>query len=215
MSLAVGVSTAVLSLGIGTLVGALAGYRGGSVDRILMRAVDVLYALPGILIAILLSLVLGRGFMGILAALGLTAWVTQARLVRAQVLQARQLPYVEAARAIGATGPALVFRHILPNLWGPIVVSLSFQIPNSIMSESFLSFIGLGLQPPLSSWGTLANEGFRAIRSYPHLIIFPGSALFLTLLAFNYLGEGLRDRLSSAPGSEGFAAEGSARLTRG
>jgi oligopeptide transport system permease protein len=157
--------------------------------------VDLFYIFPSILLAILLMVVLGRGFVGILLALGMTAWVTQARLVRGQVLQAKEMSYVEAARALGVRRPAIILRHILPNLWGPIIVSLSFQIPTNIMAESFLSFIGLGLQPPFSSWGTLASEGFRAMKSYPHLIIFPGTVLFVTMLAFNYLGDGLRDAL--------------------
>src|SRR5690606_13582435 len=135
------------------------------------------------------------GIGGIILALGLVAWVTQARLVRGQVLQAKELAYVESARAAGMGGLRIVVRHILPNLLGPIIVSVTFQIPASILAESFLSFIGLGIQPPHSSWGTLANEGFRAMRSYPHLILFPGTVLFLTLLAFNYLGDGLRDVL--------------------
>ena len=123
----------------------------------------------------------------------MTAWVTQARLVRGQVIQAREMVYVEAARALGTGNAAIIFRHILPNLWGPIIVSLTIQIPTNIMAESFLSFIGLGLQPPFSSWGTLASEGFRAMRSFPHLIIYPGAVLFVTMVAFNYLGDGLRD----------------------
>jgi oligopeptide transport system permease protein len=195
ISLSVGASSACFALLIGTLAGGFAGYRGGWVDRAIMWSADVIYVLPGILVAILLTLLFGRGFLGILVAIGLTSWVTQARLVRAQVLLARELPYVEAARAIGASESTILFRHVLPNLWGPILVSISIQIPGAIMAESFLSFIGLGLQPPVSSWGTLANEGFRAIRSFPHLIVFPGAALFLTLLAFNYLGDGLRDLL--------------------
>ncbi len=195
MSLAVGALTAVFALVLGVLVGAWAGWRGGWIDRVLMRMVDLFYTFPSLLLAILTGLILGRGFLGIAVAIGMVSWVTQARLVRAQVLQARELPYVEAARALGLSAPRIVLHHILPNLWGPILVSLSFQIPSNIMAESFLSFIGLGLQPPYSSWGTLAAEGFRAMRSHPHLIIFPGAALFLTLLAFNYLGDGLRDWL--------------------
>lgn len=195
MSLAVGVFTAVFALVLGTATGALAGYFGGWVDSVLMRIVDIFYIFPSLLLAILLMLLLGRGFTGILLAIGLTAWVTQARLVRGQVLQAREMAYVEAAKAVGVRNLPIIFRHILPNLWGPIIVSLTVQIPANIMSESFLSFIGLGLQPPYSSWGTLASEGFRAMRSYPHLILFPGTVLFLTMLAFNYLGDGLRDVL--------------------
>ena len=195
MSLAVGILTAIFALTLGTFTGAIAGYQGGWTDHILMRIVDLFYIFPSLLFAILLTVVLGRGFFGILVALGMTAWVTQARLVRSQVMQAREMPYVESARAIGVRNLGIIFRHILPNLWGPIIVSLTFQIPTNIMAESFLSFIGLGLQAPYSSWGTLANEGFRAMKSFPHLIIFPGTVLFLTMLAFNYVGDGMRDLL--------------------
>jgi ABC-type dipeptide/oligopeptide/nickel transport system permease subunit len=133
--------------------------------------------------------------------LGMVSWVTQARLVRGQVLQVKEFPFVESARAMGVKHPRIIVRHILPNIWGPMIVSLTFQIPTNIMSESFLSFIGLGLQPPYSSWGTLASEGFRGMRSFPHLIIFPGLALFVTMLAFNYLGDGLRDLLDPQTGN--------------
>src|SRR5690606_21325301 len=129
---------------------------------LLMRIVDVFYIFPSLLIAILLTVYFGRGFFGILLALALTSWVTHARLVRNLVLQAKEMLYVEGARAMGIRGARIVVRHILPNIVGPMVVSLTFQIPTNIMSESFLSFIGLGLEPPYSSWGTLANEGFRA-----------------------------------------------------
>ncbi len=193
ISLSVGVATALFALVLGTLTGAAAGYRGGWTDRILMHFVDLFTIFPSLLLAILLMLLLGRGFFGIWLALGLVSWVTQARLVRSQVMQAKAMPYVEAARAIGLRRRMIVFRHILPNLWGPILVSLTFQIPTNIMAESFLSFIGLGLQPPHSSWGTLAAEGFRAMQSYPHLILFPGLILFLTMLSFNFLGDGIRD----------------------
>jgi oligopeptide transport system permease protein len=195
LSLSVGVLTALFALLLGTLTGAVAGYFGRWVDTLLMRLVDVFSIFPSLLLAILLMVLLGRGITGIFLALGLTAWVTQARLVRGQVLQAKELLHVEAARALGLGDARILLRHILPNLWGPIIVSLTFQIPTNIMSESFLSFLGLGLQPPYSSWGTLANEGFRAIRGEPHLILFPGAVLFFTMLAFNYLGDGLRDAL--------------------
>ncbi len=195
LSLAVGAVTAVFSLVLGIATGAWAGWRGGWVDRLLMRVVDLFYSFPSLLLAILIGLVLGRGFLGIALAIGVVSWVTQARLVRSQVLQAREFAYVESARALGLGGHEVVLRHVLPNLWGPILVSLTFQIPTNIMAESFLSFIGLGLQPPYSSWGTLAAEGFRAMQSYPHLILFPGATLFLTLLAFNFAGDGLRDWL--------------------
>ncbi|MBS1959692.1 MAG: ABC transporter permease [Bdellovibrionales bacterium] len=195
LSLAVGFCTAIFSLLLGTFTGAIAGYFGGKWDKILMSLVDMFYIFPMLLLAILLTLMFGRGFFGIFLAIGMTTWVSQARLVRALVLQARELPFVEAGRAIGLTHGEIIFRHIIPNLWGPMIVSLTFQIPNNILTESFLSFIGLGLQPPYSSWGTLANEGFRGIQSYPHLMIFPGLALFITMLAFHFLGDALRDIL--------------------
>ena len=195
LSLAVGFCTAIFALVLGTATGAVAGYFGGTWDRILMGVVDLFYIFPMLLLAILLTLLLGRGFTGIFLAIGMTTWVTQARLVRALVLQARELPYVEAGRAIGLTHGRILFRHIVPNLLGPMIVSLTFQIPNNILTESFLSFVGLGLQPPYSCWGTLANEGFRGIQSYPHLMIFPGMALFITMIAFHFLGDSLRDIL--------------------
>ncbi len=200
LSLSVGIFTAILSLVLGSATGAIAGYFGGKWDRMLMMVVDIFYILPMLLLAILLTLLLGRGFVGIFLAIGLTTWVSQARLVRALVLQERELPYVEAGRAIGLTQLKLLFRHILPNLSGPMIVALTFQIPNNILTESFLSFVGLGLQPPYSSWGTLANEGFRGIQSYPHLLIFPGLALFITMLAFQFLGDALRDYLDPKKG---------------
>ncbi len=195
LSLAVGFCTAIFALVLGTITGAVAGYFGGKWDRVLMGIVDVFFIFPMLLLAILLTLLLGRGFFGIFLAIGMTTWVTQARLVRALVLQARELPYVEAGRAIGLTHFEVIFKHIVPNLLGPMIVSLTFQIPNNILTESFLSFVGLGLQPPYSSWGTLANEGFRGIQSYPHLMIFPGLALFITMIAFHFLGDSLRDIL--------------------
>jgi oligopeptide transport system permease protein len=196
MSLSIGIFTTLAALLIGTAIGSVAGYKGGWLDTLLMRMVDLFYIFPSALLAILLMLLLGRGFLGIFVALAMTAWVTQARLVRGQVLQVRELTYIEAARALGVPDFTIIARHIFPNILGPIIVSLTVQIPTNIMAESFLSFIGLGLQPPYSSWGTLASEGFRAIQSYPHLIIFPGTILFITLLAFHYVGEGLRVALS-------------------
>jgi oligopeptide transport system permease protein len=133
-----------------------------------------------------------KALTGIFLALSVVGWVSLARLVRGQVLQVREMLYVEGARAIGVSSWRIVARHIFPNILGPIIVMLTFQIPSNILFESFLSFIGLGLQPPFSSWGVLANDGWKA-KSYPHLILYPGLALFLTMLAFNLLGDGLRD----------------------
>lgn len=195
ISLAVGFFTAIFSLVIGTVYGAIAGYMGGKVDTILMRTADVLSALPSLLVTVLLMLVVGRGPLGIFLALGIIGWVGEARLVRGQVLQAKEMLYVEAARSLGMRPWRILFQHILPNILGPVIVSLTFGIPQNILAESFLSFVGLGLEPPFASWGTLANEGWRAYRTYPHLIFFPGIVLFLTILAFNFLGDGLRDAL--------------------
>jgi oligopeptide transport system permease protein len=161
----------------------------------MMRIADILYSLPSLLLTILLMIVVGRGPLGIFLALGLVGWVGEARLVRGQVLQAKEMLYVEAARSLGVHPIRIMLRHILPNIMGPVIVSLTFGIPQNIMAESFLSFVGLGLEPPYASWGTLANEGWRAYRTYPHLILFPGIILFLTILAFNFLGDGARDAL--------------------
>ncbi|MDR3607969.1 MAG: ABC transporter permease [Oligoflexia bacterium] len=197
-SLTVGICTTLAALLLGLLGGATAGYFGGRIDRALMRVVDLFYLFPSLLLAILLMIFLGRGLSGILISISLTAWVVQARLVRGQVLQARELAYVESARALGLGNARIIFRHVVPNLWGPIIVSLTLQIPTNIMAESFLSFLGLGIRPPLSSWGTLAADGLRAIRYAPHLIIFPGGILFLTALAFNTLGDWLAGWLDPA-----------------
>jgi oligopeptide transport system permease protein len=193
ISLSVGFFTAVFSLVIGTVYGSISGYAGGKVDTVLMRLADVLYALPSILVTVLIMLVVGRGPVGIFLALGVVGWIGGARLVRGQVLQAREMTYVEAARSLGVRQSRILFHHILPNILGPVIVNLTFDIPQNILSESFLSFVGLGLEPPYASWGTLANEGWRAYRTYPYLILFPGIVLFLTILAFNFLGDGLRD----------------------
>jgi ABC-type dipeptide/oligopeptide/nickel transport system permease subunit len=199
VSIAVGAGTALIALIIGTAYGLASGYAGGRVDSAMMRLVDVFYALPDLLIFILLSLVLGRTIGGVLLSLGFVAWVRFARIARGQVLQAKRLAYVEGARATGAGGCRVVLRHILPNIAGPILVTLTFSIPAAILAESTLSFIGLGINDPYSewgtSWGTLMQDGWRAMRSFPHVILFPSAAVFLTILAFNVLGSALQDVL--------------------
>ena len=202
MSMAVGLLTAVCSLAFGGVYGAISGWCGGWIDSLMMRAIDVLFAIPSLVLLILVKVVFDaynafenpelKALTGIFLALSVVGWVSLARLVRAQVLQAKQMLYIESARALGASSARILLRHVLPNILGPIVVMLTFQIPSNILFESFLSFIGLGLQPPYSSWGTLANDGWRA-KSYPHLVFFPGITLFVTMLAFNLLGDGLRD----------------------
>jgi oligopeptide transport system permease protein len=199
VSLTVGIGTGLIALVIGSLYGLVSGYAGGALDSFLMRVVDVFYSLPDLLIFILLSLLFGRNIGGVLLALGLVTWVRFARIARGQVLQAKEFVYVEGARAIGAAHGRIIMRHILPNISGPILVTLTFSIPAAILAESTLSFIGLGINDPYSawgtSWGTLAQDGWRAMRTYPHVILFPALAIFFTILAFNFLGNGLRDAL--------------------
>ena len=199
VSLTVGLGTAILALVIGTTYGVVSGFRGGTLDNFMMRLVDIFYGLPDMVIFILFSLLFGRTIGGLLVALGLVSWVRFARIARGQVLQAKQLLFVESARAMGASKRRIVTRHILPNILGPIIVTLTFSIPSAILAESTLSFIGLGINDPYSawgtSWGTLAQDGWRAMRTFPHLIFFPAAAIFLTILAFNTLGNGLRDLL--------------------
>jgi oligopeptide transport system permease protein len=199
VSMTVGLGTALIALIIGTAYGLVSGFTGGNLDHFMMRIVDIFYGLPDMLIFILLSLLFGRNIGGLLVALGLVSWVRFARIARGQVLQAKEFLYVEGARAMGARRQRIVRRHILPNIIGPIIVTLTFSIPSAILAESTLSFIGIGINDPYSpwgtSWGTLAQDGWRAMRTYPHVIFFPAAAIFLTILAFNTLGSGLRDLL--------------------
>jgi oligopeptide transport system permease protein len=199
VSLAVGLGTAIIALLIGTTYGLISGFKGGSLDNVMMRVVDIFYGLPDLLIFILLSLLLGRNILGLLLALGLVSWVRFARIARGQVLQAKEFLFVEGARAMGASRRRMICRHILPSILAPILVTLTFSIPSAILAESTLSFIGLGINDPYSpwgtSWGTLAQDGWRAMRTYPHVIFFPAGAIFLTILCFNTLGNALRDLL--------------------
>ncbi len=193
ISLFIGVVTTLIAVLIGTVYGAVSGYVGGRTDSVMMRIVDVVYALPDLLLIILLTVVLGRGVAGIFLALTLVSWVTVARLVRGEALRIKEFTFVEAARALGAGHLRILSREILPNMLGLLMITISFRIPVSILAESTLSFVGLGISPPFSSWGTLANDGWTAIKYYPHLILFPSLAIFSTILSFNFLGEGLRD----------------------
>ncbi len=199
VSLTVGVVTSLVAVLLGTLYGAISGYIGGKTDDVMMRVVDIVFALPDLLLIILITVVLGRGVTGIFLALTLVSWVTVARLVRGEVLRVRELAFVEAARALGAGHARILLGEILPNILGLLIVTVSFRIPSAILAESTLSFVGLGISPPFSSWGTLANDGWMAIKFYPHLLFFPSLVIFGTILSFNFLGEGLRDLLD--PGS--------------
>jgi len=195
VSLFIGISTTLLALVIGTIYGSISGYIGGRMDGFMMRVVDVIFALPDMLMIILVTVMMGRGIAGMFIALTLVSWVTVARLVRGEVLRIKEKTYVEAARALGASSPRILMQEILPNILGLMVVTLTFRIPVAILAESTLSFIGLGIAPPFSSWGTMANEGWKSIKFYPHLILFPSLAIFFTILSFNFLGDRLRDDL--------------------
>ena len=195
ISLLVGVIATLVSLLIGVTWGATAGYRGGRLDEFMMRVVDILYSLPYIFLVILLLVFFSRSIVMLFVALGLVQWLTMARIVRGQVLSLKQQTFVEAARALGATDARIIFRHIVPNTLGPVIVYTTLTVPAVILQEAFLSFLGLGVQPPAASWGTLVSDGARLLALFPWLVIFPGVALSLTLLCFNFLGDGLRDAL--------------------
>jgi len=195
VSMSIALVTAFSSVLIGVFVGTLSGFVGGWTDRIVMRSIDILYTLPSLIIMILVMMIVGRNLAGVFVALTLTGWLGTARLMRAQVKSWQNRPFVEAARALGMGPMRLIFRHILPNCIGPIIVELSYQIPTNVLAEAFLSFLGIGIAPPTPSWGIMADEGWRALQSYPHVTLFPGLMIFFTMLSFNLIGDHLRDRL--------------------
>lgn len=200
VSLAVGFIATFVSFLIGILWGATAGFLGGTVDNIMMRIVDIMYGMPFMFLVILLMVIFqempaDKKLYLLFGALGAVQWKTMSRIVRGQVISLRQLEYVEAARAIGVGKAKIIFRHLIPNALGPIIVYTTLTVPAVMLEEAFLSFLGLGVQAPYASWGSLASEGAKAFREYPWLIIFPGAALAATLLALNFFGDGLRDAL--------------------
>jgi len=195
ISLLIGFLGAFMNLSIGVLYGGISGFLGKRVDAVMMRIVDILYGVPLLLVVILLMVYLGAGLKSILIAFGMVYWLNMARIVRGQILSLKEEEYVLAARVLGADRRRILLRHLIPNAIGPIVVTTCLLIPSAIFLEAFLSFIGLGVQPPEASWGMLASDGYKAIRSYPWQIFFPAGAIGLTLLAFNFLGDGLRDAL--------------------
>ena len=195
ISLLVGLVGTLVSLLIGVTWGAVAGYRGGALDTFMMRVVDILYSLPYIFLVILLLVFFSRSLIMLFVALGLVQWLTMARIVRGQVLSLKNQTFVEAARALGAGDGRIIFRHIVPNTLGPVIVYTTLTVPAVILQEAFLSFLGLGVQPPAASWGTLVSDGAKVLALFPWLVIFPGAALSLTLMCFNFLGDGLRDAL--------------------
>jgi len=195
VSLTVGLVGSLTALVIGLTYGSISGYLGGRTDNYMMRFVDVMYAFPTLLFIILIMVVLGPGLTNIFIGIGAVGWMGMSRLVRGQFLSLKEKDFVEAARMIGARPPEIISRHLLPNSLGPVVVALTLSIPGLILTEAVLSFIGLGVPPPFPSWGQMIYEGWQGLRAVPHLTIFPGLAITLTMLAFNFLGDGLRDAL--------------------
>lgn len=195
ISLAVGFIATAVALVIGVTWGAIAGYVGGRVDSVMMRFVDILYALPFMIFIILLMVVFGRNILLLFLAIGAVEWLTMARIMRTQVQSLRQQEFVEAAVSLGLSPFAIIFKHIIPNALGPIIVYTTLTIPSVMLLEAFLSFLGLGIQPPQTSWGLLISYGAETMEEYPWLLIFPGMALTVTLFSLNFLGDGLRDAL--------------------
>ena len=195
VSMLVGMGAQVIIVLIGVPVGSLSGYLGGRTDLFLMRVVDVMYAFPNLLFVILVMSMLGAGLTNIFIAIGVTGWVGIARQTRAQVLAIKQKEFVEGARALGAGFGRVLVRHVLPNSLTPIVVAVTFGIPQAIFTEAALSFIGVGINPPTPSWGQMVGEGQQFLRSYWHLCVFPSIAIAVTMLSFTFLGDGVRDAL--------------------
>ncbi len=195
VSLRVGFSVVILASVIGVTLGAMAGYFGGAVDLIVMRLCDILLAFPGILLAIALVAVLGPNLNNVILALATIGWVGYARLVRGQVLKVREMEYVVAAKALGAKSPRVILRHVLPNVINPVIVMATLGLAGAILAEAALSFLGLGVQPPIPSWGAMLTAGRRYLGLANHLAIFPGAAIMLAVMGLNFLGDGLIDAL--------------------
>ncbi|MDD3598606.1 MAG: ABC transporter permease [Firmicutes bacterium] len=195
ISLTVGFLASLINLTVGVVYGGISGFYGGRVDNVMMRIVEVLNAIPMLLYVILLMVILEPGLQNILIALGLVYWLGMARIVRGQVLSLKEQDFVLAARTIGASNWQIIIKHLIPNAMGPIIVTATLNIPAAIFTEAFLSFIGLGVNAPMASWGVLASDALQSFRSYPWQLFFPAIAISITMFAFNFLGDGLRDAL--------------------
>ncbi|HOO97206.1 MAG TPA: ABC transporter permease [Caldisericia bacterium] len=195
ISLYIGIVVMFISLLIGIPLGAIAGFYGGKLDSVIMRFTDIMFAFPGLLFAIAVMAVLGRDLFNVFIALGLVGWPPIARIIRGEVVALKETEFVEAARSIGATNKRIIIRHLLPNMLAPIIVYVSLGIAGAIMSEAGLSFLGIGVKPPMPSWGSMINEGFQHALNAPHVWLVPGVVIALVVLAFNFLGDGLRDAL--------------------
>ena len=195
VSLTIGIVVQAIVLVIGGTIGLVAGYFGGWIDNLLMRFTDIMYAFPDLLFVLIIVAALGPTLVNIFVAIGLVSWVGLARLVRGQVLSIKEKEFVEAARAAGSSPFKIIAKHLLPNSLGPVIVTLTFGIPAAIFTEAVLDFLGVGLRPPQPSWGVMVFEGYAAVDAYPSLVIIPCLALSMTMLAFNFIGDGLRDAL--------------------
>jgi oligopeptide transport system permease protein len=195
VSLAVGIVATFVSLAIGVIYGATAGFIGGRVDAVMMRIVDIMYSLPFIFFVIILMVIFNQNFILLFVAIGAVSWLTMARIVRGQTLSAKQKEFVEAARAAGVGTFGIIRRHIVPNVVGPVIVYVTLTIPSVILAESFLSFLGLGIREPFTSWGVLISDGASTMETAPWTLIFPAVFMALTLFCFNFIGDGLRDAL--------------------
>jgi oligopeptide transport system permease protein len=195
ISLMVGFLASLVSVFVGVIYGAVSGYIGGRLDNFLMRVVDILYALPFIFLVIILMVYFGRNIFLLFVGLGLTQWLTMARIVRGQVISLKQKEFIEAAYAMGISKRSIILRHLIPNTLGPVIVYLTLTIPLTILEEAFLSFLGLGVQAPMASWGTLISSGVEVMEIAPWALIAPALTLSATLFSLNFLGDGLRDAL--------------------
>jgi oligopeptide transport system permease protein len=195
VSLSVGLCATAVALVIGVIYGAVSGFLGGKIDIFMMRIVDIIFALPFTVFVILLMVFFGRKFVLLFVAIGAVQWLTMARIVRGQVMSIRKQEFIEAAEALGLSQLRIIFRHIIPNALGPIIVYATLTVPAVMLLEAFLSFLGLGVQPPMSSWGVLIKDGADSMEEFPWLLIFPGAILALTLFSLNFLGDGLCDAL--------------------
>ena len=195
ISLTIGFTAAAINMVIGVLYGGIAGYLGGMVDLVMMRIVDILTGIPSLIYMILLMMFLGNNIQSILIAMCLTYWITTARMVRAQILTLREQDFALAAKVCGLSKWQILIHHLIPNSMGSIIVPVTFLIPSAIFQEAFLSFLGIGIQVPMASWGTLANDAIEYLFSYPYMMLFPASAISITIFSLNFIGDGLRDAL--------------------
>ena len=195
ISITVGLVATFVALTIGVTYGAVAGFFGGRIDTVMMRFVDILYALPFTIFVILLMVFFGRNIFMLFFAIGAVEWLTMARIVRGQIMSIKRMEYIEAARTLGFSQSRIIFRHMIPNILGPIIVYTTLTIPAVMLLEAFLSFLGLGVQPPMSSWGVLIKDGAEKMEEFWWLLVFPGTLFSLTLFSLNFLGDGLRDAL--------------------